>query len=316
MRANGRPERGYPGAQREGLVPSAAGLPQDMHAAPPEARQRPNRPMGSQACGDPSGTLCVERLSKEFGGVHAIEDVSFAIRPGTVHSIIGPNGAGKTTLLNLLTGVYAPSGGRIVFGERELTGAPPHEFAAAGIGRTFQNLQIFFNMSALENVMTGRHMRERCGLLAAMLHTPRLARAEHECREKAMELLRFLGLEDYAHSGADSMPYGALKRLEIARALAAEPQLLLLDEPAAGLNPTEALEIDGLIKRLAATGTTVVLVEHNMRLVMGVSDHILVLDYGRRLCEGTADEVRNDPRVIEAYLGTVDAPDASEALHA
>ncbi|MEO8509116.1 MAG: ABC transporter ATP-binding protein [Betaproteobacteria bacterium] len=269
--------------------------------------------MRPQACGDPAGTLCVERLSKEFGGVHAIEDVSFAIRPGTVHSIIGPNGAGKTTLLNLLTGVYAPSSGRIVFGERELTGAPPHEFAAAGIGRTFQNLQIFFNMSALENVMTGRHLRERCGLLAAMLHTPRLARAEHECRAKANELLRFLGLEDYAHSGADSMPYGALKRLEIARALAAEPQLLLLDEPAAGLNPTEALEIDGLIKRLAATGTTVVLVEHNMRLVMGVSDHILVLDYGRKLCEGTADEVRNDPRVIEAYLGATDAP---EALHA
>ena len=258
-------------------------------------------------------TLRVERLAKEFGGVHAIEDVSFAIRPGTVHSIIGPNGAGKTTLLNLLTGVYAPSRGRIVFGERDLAGAPPHEFAAAGIGRTFQNLQIFFNMSALENVMTGRHLRERCGLLAAMLHTPRLARAEEECREKARELLRFLGLEGYAHSGADSMPYGALKRLEIARALAAEPRLLLLDEPAAGLNPTEALEIDGLIKRLAASGTTVVLVEHNMRLVMGVSDHILVLDYGRRLCEGTADEVRNDPRVIEAYLGAVEAPEALRA---
>jgi branched-chain amino acid transport system ATP-binding protein len=256
-------------------------------------------------------TLSVERLSKEFGGVRAIDDISFTIRPGTVHSIIGPNGAGKTTVLNLLTGVYAPSAGRVVFGERDLTGAPPHEFAAAGIGRTFQNLQIFFNMSALENVMTGRHLRERCGLLAAMLHTPRLARAEQECRARARELLHFLGLEAYADAGADSMPYGALKRLEIARALAADPQLLLLDEPAAGLNPTEAMEIDGLIKRLAAKGTTVVLVEHNMRLVMGVSDHILVLDYGRRLCEGTVDEVRNDARVIEAYLGALDSQQAT-----
>ena len=258
-------------------------------------------------------TLCIERLSKQFGGVHAIEDLSFEIRPGAVHSIIGPNGAGKTTLLNLLTGVYKPSGGRIALDDRDLTGAPPHVFAAAGIGRTFQNLQIFFNMTALENVMAGRHLHERCGLLSAMLHTPRLARAERDCRERALELLRFLGLAGYAESGADAMPYGALKRLEIARSLAGEPKILLLDEPAAGLNPTEALEIDGLIKRLAATGTTVVLVEHNMHLVMGVSDHILVLDYGRRLCEGTVEQVRNDPRVIDAYLGAADPP---KALHA
>jgi len=260
-----------------------------------------------------AGTLRVERLGKEFGGVHAIEDVSFEIRPGTVHSIIGPNGAGKTTLLNLLTGLYAPSSGRILLDDRELTRARPHVFAAAGIGRTFQNLQIFFNMTALENVMTGRHLRERCGWLAAMLHTPRLARAERECRAHARQLLRFLGLERYAETSADAMPYGALKRLEIARALAAEPCLLLLDEPAAGLNPTEALEIDGLIKELAAGGTTVVLVEHNMHLVMGVSDHILVLDYGRRLCEGTAAEVSRDPRVIEAYLGAAQAPEPAHA---
>ena len=206
-------------------------------------------------------------------------------------------------MLNLLTGVYVPSSGSIAFDGRDLTGAPPHVFAAAGIGRTFQNLQIFFNMSALENVMTGRHLRERCGLLSALLHTPRLARAERECREQASELLRFLGLAGFAESRADAMPYGALKRLEIARALAGEPEILLLDEPAAGLNPTEALEIARLIKQLAAEGTTVVLVEHNMHLVMGVSDHIFVLDYGRRLSEGTAEQVRNDPRVIEAYLG-------------
>jgi branched-chain amino acid transport system ATP-binding protein len=257
--------------------------------------------------------LRVERLSKEFGGVRAIDDLSWQLHPGTIHSIIGPNGAGKTTLLNLLTGVYVPSAGCIMFDERDLTGAPPHEFAAAGIGRTFQNLQIFFNMTALENVMTGRHLRERCGLLAALLHTPRLARAERECHERALQLLDFLGLEDYSQISAAAMPYGALKRLEIARALAGEPKMLLLDEPAAGLNPTEAQEIDGLIKRLAAAGTTVVLVEHNMRLVMGVSDHILVLDYGRRLSEGTAAEVRADPSVIEAYLG---AGDPFEAGHA
>jgi branched-chain amino acid transport system ATP-binding protein len=258
-------------------------------------------------------TLRVERLSKKFGGVHAIDGLSFEIRPGVVHSIIGPNGAGKTTLLNLLTGVYAPSGGRIALDDRDLTGSPPHAFAAAGIGRTFQNLQIFFNMSALENVMTGRHLRERCGLFSALLHTPRLARGERECRQRALELLRFLGLSAFADSGADAMPYGALKRLEIARALAGEPQILLLDEPAAGLNPTEAREIDGLIKRLAATGTTVVLVEHNMHLVMGVSDHILVLDYGRRLCEGTAEQVRNDPRVVDAYLGAASPAELSHA---
>jgi branched-chain amino acid transport system ATP-binding protein len=257
--------------------------------------------------------LRVERLSKDFGGVRAIDDLSWQPRPGTIHSIIGPNGAGKTTLLNLLTGVYLPSTGRIIFDECDLTGAPPHEFAAAGIGRTFQNLQIFFNMTALENVMTGRHLRERCGLLAALLHTPRLARAEHECRARALQLLRFLGLEDYAGIGAAAMPYGALKRLEIARALAGEPSMLLLDEPAAGLNPTEAQEIDALIKRLAAAGTTVVLVEHNMRLVMGVSDHILVLDYGRRLSEGTAAEVCADPRVIEAYLGVADSEEVGHA---
>jgi branched-chain amino acid transport system ATP-binding protein len=257
--------------------------------------------------------LRVEHLSKRFGGVHAIDDLSWSIRPGAVHSIIGPNGAGKTTLLNLLTGVYAPTAGRIFFDEREITGAAPHGFAAAGIGRTFQNLQIFFNMTALENVMTGRHLGERCGLLSAMLHTPRLKRAEAECRARALELLGSLGLENYAATDAASLPYGALKRLEIARALAAEPSLLLLDEPAAGLNPTEARDIDALIKNLAAHGTTVVLVEHNMRLVMGVSDHILVLDYGRRLSEGTAADICADPRVIEAYLGTADSTEAGHA---
>jgi branched-chain amino acid transport system ATP-binding protein len=251
--------------------------------------------------------LRVTALSKAFGGVLAVDQVSFDLEAGKVNSIIGPNGAGKTTLLNLLTGVCAPSTGNVVFDGAQVTGLAPHRLAARGIARTFQNPQVFFNMSALENVMVGRHLRERTGWFAAMLRSRGLRAEERESREEAAGLLQFVGLGEYLDAQADAMPYGALKRLEIARALGGRPKLLLLDEPAAGLNPTETQAIDALILQLAQSGLTVVLVEHNMRLVMGVSDHIVVLDYGRKLCEGTADVVRNDPRVIEAYLGSAQA---------
>ena len=242
-------------------------------------------------------------LAKRFGGVRAVHDVTLEIAAGTVHSIIGPNGAGKTTLLNLLSGIERPDLGEIHFDGAALTGEPPHRFAAAGIGRTFQNLQIFFNMSALENVMAGAWLHQACGLATALLRLPRLARAEHRAREEARALLEFVGLARWMHAASDAMPYGALKRLEIARALAARPRLLLLDEPAAGLNPTEARELDGLIRRIAARGVTVVLVEHNMKLVMELSQRVLVLHEGRKLAEGEPRQVSADPAVLEAYLG-------------
>jgi branched-chain amino acid transport system ATP-binding protein len=247
--------------------------------------------------------LRAANLTKRFGGLLAVQAVSLAIARGAVHSIIGPNGAGKTTLLNLLSGIYAADEGTILLEDKEVSGMQPHAVAAAGIARTFQNLQVFMNMSALENVMAGAWLHQACGLAAAALRLPRLARAERRARGEAHALLDFVGLARWAQAPSDGLPYGALKRLEIARALAARPRLLLLDEPAAGLNPTETREIDRLIRRIAARGITVVLVEHNMKLVMEVSQHIVVLDQGRKLAEGDAAAVSADARVIEAYLG-------------
>lgn len=247
--------------------------------------------------------LTVENLSKEFGGVHAIDDLSFSISPGTIHSIIGPNGAGKTTLFNLVTGVYTPSAGRVLFDGVPVTGKQPFELAAMGMSRTFQNLQICMNMTALENVLVGRHLHLDTRFLPSLLRLPGIVRADRKAERLGEELMAFVGLEKYLHWNADEMSYGALKRLEIARALAAEPKLLLLDEPAAGLNEAESREIDAVIKKVADQGVTVVLVEHDMKMVMEISDHILVLDYGRKLTEGTPAAVRSNPDVIAAYLG-------------
>jgi branched-chain amino acid transport system ATP-binding protein len=247
--------------------------------------------------------LEVSKLSKTFGGVKAVQNVSFAIDSGIVYSVIGPNGAGKTTLFNLITGVYTPSEGEIRLNGENVAGKSPNELARRGVARTFQNLQICLNMSAIENVMVGAHLRLDRNLVKAALRFPALKRRDRELREEAAELMRFVGLEKYIDSRSDCMPYGALKRLEIARALALKPSLLFLDEPAAGLNPKETLEIDELVKKVADSGVTVVLVEHDMKMVMNLSDRILVLDYGKKLAEGSGEEVRKNPDVIAAYLG-------------
>jgi branched-chain amino acid transport system ATP-binding protein len=248
--------------------------------------------------------LTVEDLSISFGGVHAVQSVSFSVEAGIVYSVIGPNGAGKTTLFNLITGVYQPTKGDILLNGESIRGQAPNKLAQRGMARTFQNLQICMNMSAIENVMVGAHLRLDRNVLKSAFRWPSIARRDRELQDEAAALMRFVGLGAYVSARADAMSYGALKRLEIARALAMQPKLLFLDEPAAGLNPKETLEIDELIRKVADSGVTVVLVEHDMKMVMNLSDRILVLDYGRKLTEGTAGEVRQDPAVIAAYLGT------------
>ncbi|MES9857548.1 MAG: ABC transporter ATP-binding protein [Sedimenticola sp.] len=247
--------------------------------------------------------LEVKELSKSFGGITAIADLRFEVPESRVYSVIGPNGAGKTTLFNMLCGIYHPDEGSIRFQGEELIGKAPHGVAQAGISRTFQNLQMFYNMSVLDNVMVGCHLRTEGRLWSAALRLPSILREEHQARQWAHEALSFCNLEPYIDKHADALPYGVLKRLEIARALAAKPKLLLMDEPAAGLNDTETMEMRGLIRRISEAGVTVLLVEHNMGLVMQVSDRILVLDYGSRLAEGTPAEIQNDKKVIQAYLG-------------
>jgi branched-chain amino acid transport system ATP-binding protein len=248
--------------------------------------------------------LEVKDLSIHFGGVKAVQNVSFNIDAGIVYAVIGPNGAGKTTLFNLITGVYRPTAGEIRLDGEPIQGKSPNELAERGVARTFQNLQICMNMTALENVMVGAHLRLDHNLVKAALRWPALRARDRDLRQEAAELMRFVGLEQYTGARADSLSYGMLKRLEIARALAMKPRLIFLDEPAAGLNPKETVEVDNLVRKVADSGITVVLVEHDMKMVMNLSNRILVLDYGKKLAEGTGDEVRKNPDVIAAYLGT------------
>ncbi|MGK5034011.1 ABC transporter ATP-binding protein [Janthinobacterium sp. LB3P118] len=247
--------------------------------------------------------LTINNLSKRFGGVHAVQDVSFTVKEGNIHSVIGPNGAGKTTLFNLITGVYTPTSGEILLNGENVAAMPPDALARRGMSRTFQNLQVCMNMTAIDNVMVGAHLRLNQNLFASMLRLPSVRRADAACRDEAASLMEFVGVGRHIDDEAGQMSYGALKRLEIARALAAKPKVLLLDEAAAGLNHTETGEIEALIRKVAQSGVTVVLVEHDMKLVMNLSDHILVLDYGKKLAEGTAAEVRANPDVVAAYLG-------------
>ena len=247
--------------------------------------------------------LQVRDLSIHFGGVKAVQNVSFDIDAGIVYAVIGPNGAGKTTLFNLITGVYKPTTGEIRLDGEAIQGRSPNELARRGVARTFQNLQICMNMSAIENVMVGAHLRLDRNLVKAALRFPSLKSGDRMLHKEAAELMRFVGLEQYIDARADAMSYGALKRLEIARALAMQPRLIFLDEPAAGLNPKETIEIDHLVRKIADSGVTVVLVEHDMKMVMNLSDRILVLDYGKKLAEGNGEEIRKNPDVISAYLG-------------
>jgi len=247
--------------------------------------------------------LTVDRLAKSYGAQPVIQGLSFTVEPGLIQSIIGPNGAGKTTLFNLISGLATPSAGTICFAGRPITGLPVHRIAALGLARTFQNVQPFFNLTARENVMLGQHLTAARRLLPALLRLPSLRRAEAAATAEADRLLAFVGLERYAEAQAGALPYGAIKRLDIARALAMRPKLLLLDEPAAGLNPSETDGIRRLIRAVAETGVTILLVEHDMKLVRGVSDQILVINHGQRLAEGRWQEIRHDPQVIEAYLG-------------
>lgn len=257
--------------------------------------------------------LAARDIGISFGGIKAIDGVSFEVSPGRILSIIGPNGAGKTTLFNIVSGVYERDQGRIELSGEDVSGLTPDKLAVRGLSRTFQNLQIFQRMTAAENVMVGRHLRERCNLFADMFRLPSVTRQNSETRDAALALLEEVGLKGSADVSAGSLSYGACKRLEIARALAAEPRVLLLDEPAAGCNAVETGEIDELIRRIAAKGIAVVLVEHDMKLVMKISDRILVLNRGKPIAEGGPREVRDNPAVLEAYLGKHGAKEAARA---
>jgi branched-chain amino acid transport system ATP-binding protein len=247
--------------------------------------------------------LAIRKLTQRFGGLVAVKELDFEIEAGSIVAMIGPNGAGKSTVFNVITGIYKPSEGSVEFNGVQIQGRYTSAIAALGIARTFQNIRLFAFMSALDNVMTGRHARMHATLADALLNTPRSRREEEEVRARARELLEFCGLAEHADSYAANLAYGAQRRLEIARALASDPKLLLLDEPAAGMNPNEKTELIALIRRIRDTGVTVFLIEHDMGLVMQISERIAVLDYGEKIAEGPPEAIRSNERVIEAYLG-------------
>ncbi len=257
--------------------------------------------------------LEVAGLSRRFGGLQAIADLSFSVPEGIVKAVIGPNGAGKTTLFNLVTGFAAPDAGTVRFRGASIGGLPPHAVAGHGIARTFQQIQLVPGMSALGNVLTGRHRHGRAGFLAGMLRTPASVREARAARERCRELLDFVGLAEVAGAEATSLPYGRQRLVELARALACEPALLLLDEPAAGLNMRETEEMAGTIRRIGETGVTVLLVEHDMALVMSVAHEVLVLSYGRRIADAPPREVQRDPEVVRVYLGEEEGEEGADA---